>query len=288
MVNAFSVDVEDYFQVEAFKTVVDRNSWDSRPGRVERSTECVLNLLDEAKACGTFFVLGWVAEKHPALVRRIAARGHEIASHGFGHETVHSQSPVEFRNDIRRAKSILEDCAGVRVGGFRAPTFSIGRKSWWAYEVLAEEGHSYSSSVYPIAHDLYGLPDAPRVPFRPIPGADFIEIPVATMRLFGRNRPCGGGGYFRLMPYAVSRRCIGRVNSADRQPCVFYCHPWEFDPLQPRIKEASFKSRLRHYLNLSTMERRVRRLLNDGQWGRIDQIFLASGSMSKAAMEWTP
>ncbi|HEX3665452.1 MAG TPA: XrtA system polysaccharide deacetylase [Rhizomicrobium sp.] len=287
LANAFSVDVEDYFQVEAFKGIVDRKSWNELPGRVEGSTERVLALLDDAGVFGTFFILGWVATKYPELVRRIVEGGHEIASHGFGHDTTHHLSPAEFRNDVRRAKCILEDCAGVRICGFRAPTFSIGRKTWWAYEVMAEEGYSYSSSIYPISHDLYGVPDAPRVPFRPISGCDFVEIPIATVRLFGRNRPCGGGGYFRLIPYPVSRWCIGRVNRIEGWPCVFYCHPWEFDPRQPRFHEAPLKSRLRHYLNLSAMEHRVARLLKDHEWGRIDKIFLASGYASKVAVEWT-
>lgn len=275
-VNAFSIDVEDYFQVEAFKSAIDRASWDSRPSRVAQNTERVLALLDSADAKGTFFVLGWVAERFPSLVRSIHSRGHEVASHGFGHQTIHSQSPPDFRDDVRRAKAVLEDCVGVRVRGFRAPTFSISRANWWAYEVLAEEGHTYSSSVYPVAHDLYGMPDAPRTPFRPLGEGEFLEIPVATVRLLDRNRPCGGGGYFRLMPYAASRWCIARVNRVDRMSCVFYCHPWEFDSGQPRVSQASLKSQFRHYLNIGAMERRVARLLRDFSWGRIDEVFLGS------------
>ncbi len=272
--NAFSVDVEEYFQVEAFKTVIDRKSWESRQERVEASTERVLQVLDSANVHATFFVLGWVANRYPGLVRRIHSGGHEIASHGYGHESVHGQSRVAFREDVRRARDILEDCIGSRVRGFRAPTFSVSAGNWWVYEVLAEEGYDYSSSVYPIAHDLYGMPDAPRTPFRPIRSGDFLEIPIATVRLGGRNRPCGGGGYFRLMPYALSRWCIARVNLVDRMSCVFYCHPWEFDPDQPRISQAPLKSRIRHYLNLGIMENRVARLLQEFSWGRIDEIFL--------------
>jgi polysaccharide deacetylase family protein (PEP-CTERM system associated) len=287
--NAFSVDVEDYFQVEAFKGVVDRNSWDTRPARVETNTDRVLRVLDAAKARATFFVLGWVAERFPALVRRIQAQGHELASHGYDHGLARELSRGEFREDVRRAKVILEDCAGVCIRGFRAPTFSIDRGNWWAYDILGEEGYAYSSSTYPVAHDLYGVPDAPRTPFRPVAGGDFVEIPIATLRLFGRNRACGGGGYFRLRPYGASRWCIRRVNRVDGMPCVFYCHPWEFDPDQPRFRDAPLKSRVRHYLNLGAMENRVSRLLRDFAWGRIDEVFSrALRAPLKATIAWTP
>lgn len=275
-VNAFSVDVEDYFQVEGFKTVVDRASWESRPARVVESTERVLALLDAAEARATFFVLGWVAERFPSLARRIHAEGHEIASHGYGHEMAHSQSRSDFRDDVRRAKGILEDCVGAGVRGFRAPTFSIGRKNWWAYEILEEEGYAYSSSIYPVSHDLYGMPDAPRAPFCPLTTGSFLEIPVAAVRVLNGNRPCGGGGYFRLMPYALSRWCIARINRVDQMPCVFYCHPWEFDTGQPRLPQVPLKSRVRHYLNIGMMERRIARLLEDFSWGRIDEVYLRS------------
>jgi polysaccharide deacetylase family protein (PEP-CTERM system associated) len=284
--NAFSVDVEDYFQVEAFGRIVARESWESRPGKVVENTERVLSLLDVAGFRGTFFVLGWVAARNPELVRRIAAGGHEIASHGFAHEAVHRQTRNGFREDVRRARRTLEDLAGVRVRGYRAPTFSIGRKTWWAYDILAEEGYRYSSSVYPIAHDLYGIPEAPSVPFRPISGNDFIEIPVATVRMLGRNFPCGGGGYFRLMPYAISRWFMERVNRNEQRPCIFYCHPWEFDPHQPRIPNASLKSSFRHYFNVAAMERRVARLLRDFQWGRVDALYFGTRVASKAPAEW--
>lgn len=274
MRNAFSVDVEDYFQVEAFRGVVDRSSWDARPARVEACTERVLGILESAGVRGTFFVLGWVAERYPELVRSIQTAGHEIASHGFAHETARSQTRKAFRDDVRLAKQTLENCIGAPVRGYRAPTFSIGSQNWWAYEVLAEEGYAYSSSIYPVAHDLYGMPSAPREPFRPIRTDELLEIPVATVRLLARNRPCGGGGYFRLMPYALSRWCLLRVNRLDQMSCVFYCHPWEFDPDQPRLRQAPLKSRFRHYLNIGRMENRVRRLLRDFAWGRIDEIYL--------------
>jgi len=273
MRNAFSVDVEDYFQVEAFRDIVNQTSWDVWQTRVVANTIRVLGLLETAGVQGTFFVLGWVAERFPELVRQIGAGGHEIASHGYLHQSARLQTPNAFRDDVRRAKLTLEDCAGVRIRGYRAPTFSIGVENWWAYEVLAEEGYDYSSSIYPVAHDLYGMPSAPRKPFHPIGAAEFLEIPLATVRLFGRNQPCGGGGYFRLMPYALYRWCIRRVNSKDRMSCVFYCHPWEFDPDQPRISQASLKSRFRHYLNIGRMEHRVGRLLGDFDWGRIDEIY---------------
>lgn len=275
-VNAFSVDVEEYFQVEAFKEVVARESWRARPSRVVDSTRRMLAILDAANVRGTFFVLGWVAERFPSLVRDILSGGHEVASHGYAHELAHAQSPDRFRADVRRAKGILEDCAGVSIRGYRAPTFSIGQKNWWAYEALAEEGYEYSSSLYPISHDFYGTDGGPRAPFRPIGGHRLLEIPIATVRLFNKNRPCGGGGYFRLMPYGFSRWCISRMNVSDRIACVFYCHPWEIDASQPRIEGASLKSRFRHYLNIGRMERRIGRLLSDFAWGRIDEIYLDS------------
>jgi polysaccharide deacetylase family protein (PEP-CTERM system associated) len=275
LVNAFSVDVEDYFQVEAFRDVVDRAAWEEWPARVVGSTERVLALLEAAGVSGTFFVLGWIAERFPELVRRIHAGGHEIASHGHAHELVSRQTPAVFREDVRRAKCVLEDCAGVSVRGYRAPTFSIRQDNWWAYEVMHEEGYEYSSSVYPITHDLYGMPSASRTPFCPIPTSGFLEIPIATIRLLGSNRPCGGGGFFRLLPYAFSRWCLARVNDTDRSSCVFYCHPWEFDPDQPHVSQAPLKSRFRHYLNIGRMEQRVRWLLQDFAWGRIDEIYLS-------------
>ena len=275
LTNALSVDVEDYFQVEAFKSVVDRASWDSQPARVADNTVRVLELFGAAHAHATFFVLGWVAKAFPDIVRQIVANGHELASHGFGHENLHSLTPVQFREDVRKAKGILEDISGTPVCGYRAPTFSIGRNNWWAYDILREEGYAYSSSIYPIAHDLYGIPDAPRGPFHPIEGSAFLEIPITTVRWLGRNRPCGGGGYFRLLPYRVSQWSIARVNRVDRMPCVFYCHPWEFDVDQPRIRGASAKSRFRHYLNIRRMPDRVARLLRDFAWERMDRVFLA-------------
>jgi len=212
--NALTVDVEDYFQVEAFAGVINRSDWEALPRRVVRNTDRLLDILADSGASGTFFTLGWVAERHPELVRRIVAEGHELASHGSDHYRLDQQSPAEFRDDIRRSKALLEDIGGAAVTGYRAPTFSVGVKSRWAHEILAEEGFRYSSSVYPIAHDLYGVPKAPRRPFCPLPG--FIEIPLTTVRLFGRNFPTAGGGYFRLLPYAVTRTALRKAGNVLR------------------------------------------------------------------------
>jgi polysaccharide deacetylase family protein (PEP-CTERM system associated) len=277
--NAFTVDVEDYYQVEAFKGVIDSASWDRMPSRVDRNTDRLLGLFDKAGAKATFFVLGWIAERHPGLVRRIVAEGHELGSHGYAHQLAHLQSEDVFRDDVRKAKHILEDLGGVPVRGYRAPTFSIRRENWWAYDVLSEEGYAYSSSLYPVAHDLYGMPEAPVTAFRP-QQSSLVELPLSTFRIGKRNLPCSGGGYFRLLPYAISRRCIDRSLEQRRAPYIFYCHPWEFDPEQPRI-DAGWKSRFRHYTNISRMESRVSRLLRAYSWGRMDQVF--ASDLSNAA-----
>jgi polysaccharide deacetylase family protein (PEP-CTERM system associated) len=274
IVNAMSVDVEDYFQVEAFKSVIAPTTWDQYQPRVVENTRHVMDILSTAGTSGTFFVLGWVATRFPQLVVEIGQRGHELACHGFDHERVQAQGPVKFRDDIRRAKATLEDISGKRVRGYRAPTFSINDKNWWSYDVLAEEGFDYSSSVYPIAHDLYGMPDAPRGAFYPLDGSGFLELPISTVKFAGKNYPAGGGGYFRLLPYPISRMAVRHVNEKARMPSIFYCHPWEFDQKQPRIKSAPLKSRIRHYLNISAMSGRLSRLLTDFRWGRMDDIFL--------------
>jgi polysaccharide deacetylase family protein (PEP-CTERM system associated) len=269
--NALTIDVEDYFQVEAFAGVIDRGDWETYPARVERNTGILLDLLAEARVSATLFTLGWVAERFPQIVRRITAEGHELASHGTDHHRVDQQSAEEFRADIRRAKAVLEDIGGTSVLGYRAPTFSISARSDWAYPILTEEGYRYSSSVYPIHHDVYGQADAPRVPFSPYPG--LIEIPLTTVRLFGCNFPTAGGGYFRLLPYAVTRRALRIARQQSQAPCVFYLHPWEIDPDQPRQTQAPRLSRFRHYLNLGRTEGRLRRLLGDFDWTRIDRVF---------------
>ena len=270
--NALSCDVEDYFQVAAFDGVVERSGWDTRPGRVERNTHAVLDLFARAGVKGTFFTLGWVADRHPGLVRRMVAEGHEVASHGYDHAKVTTLTPDQFRRDIRRTKALLEDLGGTAVKGYRAPSYSIGRTNLWALDVLQEEGHRYSSSIYPINHDHYGMPEAPRFAFRTRPDG-LLELPVTTVEVGNHQLPCGGGGYFRLLPYRLCRWALRRVNAADQRAGIFYFHPWEIDPGQPRIAKASFKSRVRHYVNLGTMEQRIERLLGDFRWGRMDEVF---------------
>jgi polysaccharide deacetylase family protein (PEP-CTERM system associated) len=272
--NALTIDVEDYFHVYAFASHIPRESWDRLPCRVERNVETTLAMLDEHKAKATYFMLGWVADRYPDLVRRIVAQGHELASHGYAHRLATEQNREEFHQDVTRAKCLLEDIGGVEVKGYRAPSFSIGRDNLWALECLREAGYSYSSSVYPIQSDHYGMPEAPRFAFYPEAGRGLLELPLTTVRLFNRNLPAGGGGYFRLLPYSVSRWCMKRVNAVDRQPCIFYFHPWEIDPGQPRQRGASLRSRFRHYVNLSSMERRIRALFSDFQWDRMDRLFL--------------
>ena len=270
--NAMTVDVEEHFQVAAFEGQIARKSWDGHDSRVVRNTSRVLDLFADAEVRATFFVLGWVAERHPGLVRRIVGEGHELASHGYDHTRVIYMDAARFREDVTRTKSILEDAGGVPVRGYRAPSYSINAGNLWALDVLQETGHAYSSSIYPIRHDLYGMPDAPRFAFRLKPGA-ILEIPVTSVRIGSRNLPAGGGGYFRLMPYGLFRWGLRRVNERDAQPGMFYFHPWEVDPEQPRVAGAPLRSRLRHYTNLGTMEARLRRLLRDFQWGRMDEVF---------------
>jgi polysaccharide deacetylase family protein (PEP-CTERM system associated) len=270
--NALTVDVEEHFQVAAFEGQIARDSWDVHDSRVLRNTHRVLDIFGEHGVAATFFVLGWVAERNPQLVRRVVADGHELASHGYDHTRVIHMDARRFRDDVTRTKDILEQTGGVRVRGYRAPSYSIDARNLWALDVLQETGHTYSSSIYPVRHDLYGMPDAPRFAFRIRSGA-ILEIPVTTVRFAGRNLPAGGGGYFRLMPYGIYRWGLRRVNEQDTQPGMFYFHPWEVDPDQPRIAGAPFRSRFRHYTNLQTMEARVRRLLKDFRWGRMDEVF---------------
>ncbi|MDL2353703.1 MAG: DUF3473 domain-containing protein [Pseudomonadota bacterium] len=272
--NAMTIDVEDYFQVSAFAPHIARDSWDGRECRVEANIERFLALLADAKVSATFFTLGWIAERYPAMVRRIVAAGHELASHGYGHLRASDQSRAEFSDDITRAKALLEDIGGQAVLGYRAPSFSIGTANLWALDALTEAGYRYSSSIYPIAHDHYGMPDAPRFAFYPNGPGGLLEVPITTVRLMNRNLPAGGGGYFRLLPYALSRWMMRRVNDADRQPAIFYCHPWEIDPGQPRPEGVDAKSRFRHYVNLDRMEGRIVALTRDFAWDRMDRIFL--------------
>jgi len=274
LVNAMSVDVEDYFQVSAFEGTARREDWDRYPCRVEQNVDVILKLFDDQGVKATFFTLGWIAEKYPQVLHRIVASGHEVASHGYRHTRVTEQTPEEFRADIARTKALLEDVSGVEVRGYRAASFSIDGRTPWAFNILAEEGHAYSSSVFPIHHDLYGMPDAPRFPFHPESAKTLLEIPVTTVKIMGHNIPCGGGGYFRLLPYALLSWAMRRVNTTDRQACMFYFHPWEIDPGQPRISGLPLKSRLRHYTNLARMLPKLESVLSDFSWDRVDRVFL--------------
>ena len=273
-VNAMTVDVEDYFQVSAFEPYISREQWDSLPHRVESNTNRVLDLFGAYGIKATFFVLGWIAERYPYLIRRIANEGHEIASHGYSHIRVTQQTPSEFFDDVRRTKILLEDLVSVSVRGYRAASYSIGSRNLWALTELERAGYSYSSSIYPIRHDLYGMPEAPRFAFYPESAKNLLEVPITTIEFMDQKLPCGGGGYFRLLPYGVSRWALKRVNKRDARPCVFYFHPWEIDPQQPRQAGLNFKTQIRHYLNLSCMEHRLTRLLQDFRWDRMDNIFL--------------
>jgi polysaccharide deacetylase family protein (PEP-CTERM system associated) len=310
MINALTIDVEDYFQVSAFEGCVWRDEWDNYPLRVERNTFRILDMLDEFGVKATFFVLGWVAERCPELVRDIAKRGHEVASHGYGHQRVCIQSRKDFRADIRRSKKILEELAGEAVVGYRAPSYSISRSCLWAYDELLEAGYRYDSSVFPIHHDLYGIPDWPRHPFTvekdwdgkwqpalplseqrtmnsvrgdpcfltPVPCSllpapcTMTEIPITTLSIAGKRIPIAGGGYFRLFPYAFTHWGLRRINRVEGRPFVFYLHPWELDPGQPRVSGAGPKSRFRHYLNLHKTEGRFRNMLGDFRFAPVREV----------------
>lgn len=277
IVNAMTVDVEDYFQVSALAPYISRSAWTTCECRVERNMDKILRLLDDHGVKATFFVLGWIAERYPELVRRIVAAGHEVASHGYAHLRASEQSEEAFFADIHLAKILLEDIAGQAVKGYRAPSFSIGKENPWALPCIERAGYRYSSSIYPIHHDHYGMPDAPRFAYEV---NRLKEIPITTVHALGRNWPAAGGGYFRLFPYWFSRALLRRVNQADGESAVFYFHPWEMDPEQPRIVGIDAKTRFRHYLNLDRMEGRVARLLNDFRWGRMDEVFLTGTGAS--------
>lgn len=270
-INGLSVDIEDWFQVGAFEHSISRDDWPRLECRVERNTDAVLALFDAAGVKGTFFTLGWVAERYPALMRRIVAAGHELASHGYDHARVFTMDAETFRADLRRARHMLEQAGGVPVTGYRAPSFSIDTRTPWAHQVLAEEGYAYSSSVAPVRHDHYGWAESPRFPWKPLPHDDFIELPVTTMRVAGRTMAAGGGGFFRLFPYEVSRWAVRQVHAAGHSALTYF-HPWEIDPEQPRVGHAPLRSRLRHYANLSAMAPKLARLLADFRWGRMDAL----------------
>ncbi|MEO9462898.1 MAG: XrtA system polysaccharide deacetylase [Marinomonas sp.] len=272
IINGLSVDVEDWFQVGAFETVIERDDWDGLTSRVERNVSEILELFAKADAKGTFFTLGWVAERFPGLIRSIADQGHEIASHGYDHARVFNFTREEFAADIAKAQAILEDVSGQAIKGYRAPSFSIDPRTPWAFDVLAEAGYTYSSSVAPVTHDHYGWPQAPRFAFKPVSGSDLIEIPVTTAMVGGRRVAAGGGGFFRVLPYAFSRWAIRQVNSQEERPAIFYFHPWEVDPGQPRVENAPMRSRLRHYTNLDKMAGKLADLVDDFAFGRMDDV----------------
>ena len=281
VINALTIDVEDYFQVSAFAPHIARSDWDRRECRVERNVDRILQMLADHETKATFFTLGWIAERYPLMVRSIVSQGHELASHGYGHERVSDLSPAAFADDIRRAKEILEGLCATAVVGYRAPSFSIGASNLWALDSLARAGYRYSSSIYPIRHDHYGMPEAPRFAHRIT--AELIEIPPTTLRFFNRNLPSSGGGYFRLLPYPMSRWMLRRVNSVDRQAAVFYFHPWEIDVDQPRIAGIGARTRFRHYVNIGRMADRLEHLLADFAWGRMDELFLGRSNLSAAS-----
>lgn len=271
-VNAMTVDVEDYFQVSAFEKAIHRDQWDSLPLRVENNTYKILELFEQKKIRATFFTLGWVAERCPNLIKDIVSQGHELANHGYSHKRATQMTREEFREDIAKAKTILEDLSSNAVLGYRAPSYSIDETNPWAHDEILETGHRYSSSIVPIHHDLYGIPDAPRFMYQCENG--LIEIPITTARVFEKNLPCGGGGYFRMLPYWLFRRGVKRVNQKDQQSAIFYFHPWEIDPEQPRQTDIDLKTRVRHYLNLGGNYNKITTLLDDFNWDRVDRVFL--------------
>lgn len=269
-----SIDVEDYFQVSAFASRIAYDNWPSMPSRIEQNINHILELLSQNNIKATFFVLGWIAERYPSMVRRIVNEGHELASHGYNHVRASCQTPEQFAFDVSTSKDILEQISGQLILGYRAPSFSIDATNFWAFDKLAQAGYRYSSSIYPIQHDHYGMANASRFAFYPLGVKHLLELPISTVRFGGRNLPAGGGGYFRLFPYVLSRCLLRRINNLDGHPSIFYFHPWELDASQPRFSGICIKTRFRHYLNLERMERRLRSLMHDFHWGRIDQIFL--------------
>lgn len=270
ILNAMSVDIEDWFQVGAFENTIRRADWDGLEHRVEANTDAVIALFDRCGVKATFFTLGWVGERYPKLMRRIVDAGHELASHGYDHARVFTMTPDEFCADIGRTRSILEDASGQAVTGYRAPSFSIDQRTPWAHEILAEEGYAYSSSVAPLRHDHYGWANSSRFAWRPVKGAAMIELPV-TVAAIGPKRIATGGGFFRLLPRALTTHAVRKVN-ADHRPAIFYFHPWDMDPNQPRVANAPLRSRLRHYPRLGAMAGKLEALMRDHAWGRTDQV----------------
>ena len=280
VVNAMSVDVEDYFHVSVFDGIVPRSTWGDMQSRVCANTERLLDIFEEYGTRSTFFILGWVAERHPGLVRTIAERGHEIASHGYAHRLVYDQTPQAFREDVRRAKKIIEDAAGCQVGGYRAPSYSITPRSLWALDVLIEEGYWYDASIFPIRHDRYGIPVSPREPFYVERAAGgLMEVPGSTVRFGPVNLPVAGGGYFRILPYGWTRWGMARLNHTEKRAAVFYLHPWEIDPAQPRLS-AGWLGRFRHYRNLAETETRLRALLSEFGFGTVAALLRRRGHVT--------
>ncbi|MEM7401398.1 MAG: XrtA system polysaccharide deacetylase [Pseudomonadota bacterium] len=270
--NALTIDVEEYFQVSAFEKCIDRSKWSTLPSRVDRNINVILDVLDASNVKATFFILGWIAERHPKLIRKIHDNGHEIACHGLQHVRVNNQNIEQFKADVVQAKNILEDVISSSVKGYRAASFSINDKNIWALDVLKDNGFAYSSSINPIRHDLYGMPDAPRFPFK-VKNDSILEIPISTVRMIGRNWPCGGGGFFRILPYKIFRAGLKKINQQEKKSAIFYFHPWEIDAEQPRVKNAPLKSSFRHYHNLHKTLPRLKVLLSDFNWGRVDQVY---------------
>jgi polysaccharide deacetylase family protein (PEP-CTERM system associated) len=285
--NLLTVDLEDYFHVEAFADRISMSSWSSFPARVRTNTERILQLLDHYHFRATFFVLGWVAERDPELIRQIANAGHEVGCHSYAHRRVNTLAPEAFRRDLRRARDTIEEAAGTKVLGYRAPTFSIGRENQWAFEILAEEGFLYDSSVFPISHDLYGFPEAPRFAYRVNLKSQrkLFEVPMSTVRIRGSNWPVGGGGYLRVLPMWYNQWGMRKIREKERQPCVLYFHPWEIDADQPRIN-GKWKSRLRHYTGLRSMESRLRTLFASGMYGPMID-FVRQLDSSAEGQPWT-
>lgn len=273
-ISALTVDVEDYFHVAAFEKNINPENWNSMPARVEKNTHRLLDLFDENDAKATFFLLGWVAERFPGLVKEIHQRGHEVASHGYNHTKATQQNQQQFAQDVRSTKALLEDLCGAEVFGYRAPSFSIDKTNEWAFAELKNAGYLYSSSTYPVKHDLYGTPDWPQQPYMRPEG--IWECPMPILNLAGRQLPIAGGGYFRLLPYWLSKRFINRYLESTPSPYMFYFHPWEIDPEQPRVKDASLKSRFRHYVNLKRMETKLGYLLQDYCWQSLHQVYAKS------------
>ena len=268
-VNYLTIDVEDYFQVAAFEKIIHPTQWHSYPSRVERNTKKILEIFDTHKVKATFFIVGWTAEQYPSMVREIINHGHQIACHSYSHQKIYHQTPEEFRQDTRLAKDILEDITGRPITGYRAPTYSITKKSLWALDILEELGFKWDSSIFPILHDNYGIPDAPRLAYK-LPNHDLIEYPITTTLFWGRKVPVAGGGYFRILPYWFTKMALKKINQQEKQPFIFYLHPWEVDPDQPRVSHAGWKSRFRHYHNLNKTEERLHRLLKEFQFGPLD------------------